>query len=193
MKKTFLFIIIVSYSINSLAQKKNKKTITSISKTVITQTDGISVEAIKNNFYVLFNNGLSKDTLSKTVGNKQTDCKIIPFNAKTNKLYLVSWIEKNTTQTATKTEDKTLTYSEIFDTNSKSKVFSNIQTSTKIKEQVFLDKLKNASETQERTRNEGFVVTILPDGDLSLKTKTQENKMTFDLVAKKYIDAKKRK
>ena len=44
------------------------------------------------------------------------------------------------------------------------------------KAQVFLDKLKNASETQERMRREGFEFFLNADGTITQKNKTQENK-----------------
>lgn len=195
MKNLFLIILIPIFISNSFAQK-NKKTNTKTSEkiNIVAKADNLTAEIIKNNFYLFANNGKSKDTLSKkTFENLPTETKILSFKSKGNKLYFLTWNEKTLIQSATKTEDKTFTNSEIFDISSKTKVFTNIQIATKIKEQVFLDRLKNASETQERLRNEGFVVTLLPDGDLSLKTKTQENKMTYDATQKKYIDLKKKK
>lgn len=195
MKNIFLIILISILTSNSFAQKKKKTDTKTVEKiNVVAKADNLTAEIIKNNFYLFANNGKSKDTLSKkTFQNLPTETKILGFKSKGNKLYFLTWNEKTIIQTATKTEDKTFTNSEIFDVSSRTKVFTNIQIATKIKEQVFLDRLKNASETQERLRNEGFVVTLLPDGDLSLKTKTQENKMTYDAAQKKYIDLKKKK
>ena len=159
------------------------------------KADNVSVEIIKNNFNIYILNGKIKDSINiKTVGAAvPTDCKLVSFSAKNNKLYLLTYNEKTTIQSTNKTEEITATNTEIFDVVNKTKVFSNIQKSTKITEKVFLDRLKNASETQEKMRNEGFVTTLLPDGDLSLKTKTQENRMTYDAASKKYIDSKKKK
>ena len=194
MKKVFCLFIVCFLSLNSFSQKKKKSVLKATSANILAKSDNISAENINNTFYVFANNGKQKDTLSKkSIINAPTDCKLSNFSAKGNKLYSLTWIEKITTQSTNKSEEKTLNNTEIFDTKLKAKVFSNIQTVTKITEKVFLDKLKNASETQERMRNEGFVVSILPTGDLSLKTKTQENKMTYDIVAKKFIDIKGKK
>jgi hypothetical protein len=191
MKKQILIAILV-VSTSVFAQKK-KKTVKTETQNVIAKTDNVSAEIAKNNMYVFANNGKSKDTISvKPLGTSvPAEAKMVAFNTKNNKLYMVTWIEKNMTKTVTKTEIATIVNSEIYDIATKTKVFENKQTATNIKEQVFLDKLKNASETQERNRNEGFVVTLLPDGDLSLKTKTQDSKMTYDVVAKKYSIKKK--
>ena len=193
MKKVFCLFIVCFIVVNSFAQKK-KSVANKSASNILAKSDNVSAENINNTFYVFANNGKLKDTLSKkNITNTPTDCKISSFTAKGNKLYTLTWIEKTTTQSTNKSEEKTLNNTEIFDVKLKAKVFSNIQTATKTTEKVFLDRLKNASETQERMRNEGFVVSILPTGDLSLKTKTQENKMTYDIVAKKFIDIKGKK
>lgn len=194
MKKLLLLVLITLSISSSFAQKKKKTVAKALSANILSKIDNLTVEFSKNNLLLFANSGKLKDTISiKSTEYPISDCKISSFTAKGNKLYLMTWNEKATTQTATKTEEKTFANSEIYDVASKTKVFANIQTATKIKEQVFLDRLKNASETQERMRNEGFVVTLLPDGELSLKTKTQENKMTYDVAAKKYVDVKKKK
>jgi hypothetical protein len=190
--KKLILLAILSVTTTIVAQKKKKSGKTE-SQNVIAKTDNISAEIAKNNMYIFANNGKLKDTISvKSLGTSvPIEAKIVAFNTKNNKLYMVTWIEKNMTKTVTKTEIATIVNSEIYDIATKTKVFENKQTATNIKEQVFLDKLKNASENQERNRNEGFVVTLLPDGDLSLKTKTQDSKMTYDAVAKKYSIKKK--
>ena len=195
MKKILLLLLISFTCLNAIAQKKGKSN-SKVSKTnVLAKSDNVTVEIVKNNFNLYVSNGKIKDSINiKTVGTTvPTDCKLTAFTSKNNKLYLLTYNEKTIIQSVNKTEEITAANAEIFDIVSKSKVFSNVQKATKITEKVFLDRLKNASETQERMRNEGFVVTLLPDGDLLLKTKTQENKMTYDAVTKKYIDVKKKK
>jgi hypothetical protein len=105
-------------------------------------------------------------------------------------LYLITWIEKITVKTDLKTEDIINLHSEIYELSSKKQVVANIQITKNITEKVFLDKLKNASETQQRVRREGFEFILLPEGDIVLKTKTQENKMMYNPIDKKYVDAK---
>jgi ribosomal silencing factor RsfS len=105
-------------------------------------------------------------------------------------LYLITWIEKITIKTDLKTEDIINLHSEIYELSSKKQVVANTQITKNITEKVFLDKLKNASETQQRVRREGFEFILLPEGDIVLKTKTQENKMMYNPIDKKYVDAK---
>ena len=195
MKKIFLITLLSVFCLSANAQKK-KKSIGKVAKTsALAKADNVTIEINKNNFNVYILNGKVKDSIliKPLSGTAPADCKLVAFTSKATKLYCLTYSEKSQVLSTNKTEDITNTNTEIFDITSKTKVFSNVQKSTKITEKVFLDRLKNASETQEKMRNEGFIVTILPNGDLSLKTKTQENKMTFDVVAKKYIDIKKKK
>lgn len=121
-----------------------------------------------------------------------SDCKITPFNSKGVKFYAVSWTEKAITETKLKTEEATTTFTEICDFTSKSKVLSNAQTTTKISEIVFLDKNQTVSETREKVRREGFEFSITPDGDVILKNKSQENRLSYNATEKKFVGMKKK-
>lgn len=195
MKKLLILALVTLLCTNSFSQKKKSTSKKAFASSVLAKADNLTAEIVKNNFYLFVNNGKKKDTITIKSIDKiiPTDCKITSFSAKATPLYLLTWTEKSNTNTPTKTEDITQNYSEIYEITSKTKAFANIQTSSKIKEQVFLDKLKNASETQERMHNEGFTFTLTKEGDVVLSTKKQENKMTFDVATKKYIDAKKKK
>jgi 16S rRNA U516 pseudouridylate synthase RsuA-like enzyme len=108
-------------------------------------------------------------------------------------LYLLSWQEKTNTKTPTKTEDILTIYTKVYDITSKKEVFSNYQITNNITEQVFLDKNKTVSETQNKIRREGFEFTLNPDGSITQKSKNQENKWVYDATKKEYLDAKKKK
>ncbi len=195
MKKLFLLILISFFSICSNAQKKKKST-TKVSKTsVLAKVDNLTVEIIKNNFNIYIINGKLKDSINiKTVGAMPpTNCALKSFIAKGIKMYLLTYNEKSLVQNPNKTEDITATNSEILDISTKTKVFTNIQKTTKITEKVFLDKLKNASETQEKMRNEGYTFTLLPDGDISLNSKNKSSMFSYDLASKQFIETKKKK
>ena len=194
MKKTFLLILLSVFCLNLNAQKKKKVT-SKISKTnVLAKSENVSVEINKNNFNIYMVNGKVKDSINiKTIGTTNPmDCKLKLFSTKGNKFYLLTYIEKSIVQNPNKTEDITVTYSEVFDIVTKTKVYVNIQKSTKITEKVFLDKLKNASETLEKIRNEGYNFTLLPDGDISLSSKSKSSKLSYDIVSKQYLEPKKR-
>jgi hypothetical protein len=192
--KKIVFIIVLSVFCTSVYSQKKKALKKTPSATVLAKSDKVAAEIFKNNFYL----SLSSKTPKDTIIIKSIDPAIVPTGAKISSyitkgfpLCLVTWTEKNVITTKLKTTSATKTYSEIFDLATKTKVFSNIQTLTNIKEIHFLDSKQTVSETIERNQNEGFVFTLKPTGDISLRTKTQENKMGFDVNTKKYIASRK--
>ena len=192
MKKMMVLVFVSLFCVSICAQKKKPiaKKATSI---VLAKAANLSAEIVKDNFYLFINNVNSKDTIVlKTIDVKNLpyDCKILAFTTKSTPLYLITWIEKITIKTDLKTEDIINLHSEIYELSSKKQVVANTQITKNITEKVFLDKLKNASETQQRVRREGFEFILLPEGDIVLKTKTQENKMMYNPIDKKYVDAK---
>lgn len=185
MKNVFCLLVLFC-SVSGFSQKKKKATSKEPAPISIVKLDNLNAEIIKNDFYLFRMDKLAKkDTmLLRTYTDKMlpTDCKIVKFSCKNIPMYNLSWTEKATTETKTKKEEIVATYSQIWNPTTKTKVFENIQTATKIKEQVFLDKLKTASETQERNRNEGYVFTLLPNGDFTLKNKSVESKYTYNVT-----------
>jgi hypothetical protein len=196
MKKTILLVLFSFLCMTTYSQKKKKslKSKTVSSSSALAKADNVTAELIKDKFYLFKNvSKTQKDTIStKIVDPKSipTDCKLESFVTKTKKLYYLSWIEKTSNTSTNKTEEIIQTNSQIFDVDSKVKLYDNIQKSTKISEKVFLDRLKNASETQEKMRNEGYIFTKTKDGDILLNSKTKEIKMTFDLAKNQYIPKK---
>jgi hypothetical protein len=104
----------------------------------------------------------------------------------------LSWTEKTLNKTDLKTEDITTVYSNVYEITSKKQVFYNTQLTNHIVEKVFLDRLKNASETQERMRREGFEFTLNADGTITQKNKTQENKLIYDATKMEFVNSKKK-
>ncbi|MBC7555582.1 MAG: hypothetical protein H7195_01325 [Chryseobacterium sp.] len=175
------------------AQKKKIKK-SGATTSVLTKAENVSAEMVnKNLFAIRANSGVRKDSVMiKTFrdNSKPTALKITPFTAKGKKLFLISWSENVITTTKLKTEDALMVFSEIVNFETKSKVLSNTQTTVNIKEIHFLDAKQTVSETLQKVRREGFELNLNPDGDVSLKSKTQENKLTFNtdknlFVAKK--------
>ncbi len=194
MKKLFLLILISFFCINANAQKKKKSNIKITKTNVLAKTDNISVEINNNNLNLYINNGKLKDSINiKSLTITPTECKIKAFTTKNNTFYLLTYLEKSMIQNPNKSEDITVTNSEIYDIVSKTKVYGNIQKTTKITEKIFLDRLKNASETQEKMRNEGYIFALMTDGDISLSSKTKSSKLTYDLTTKQFIENKKKK
>ncbi len=192
MKKTILLFTFILFC-NTTFSQKNSSSKKTTSSNVLAKIENISAEVVKNNFYLFITN---KDAKKDTILLKSMDenklplqCKISPFVAKGIKLYSVSWTENKITQTKLKTEDATSTFTEICNVTSKTKLVSNAQTSVKIKEIHFLDAKQTASETIQKVRNEGLVLSITVEGAVILKSKTQENKMTYNPTENKFVNA----
>ena len=157
--------------------------------------DNLVAEVKKGNFQVTINEkGKEKDAMivkeAVAANFAPTNTKLSSFNVKDVKLYLLTWTEKVTTKTDLKTEEINTIYTVIYEINAKKQVFSNTQTTTNITEKVFLDKLKNASETQQRIRREGFEFTLNPDGTVTQKSKKQQNNWMYDAAKMEYVTKK---
>ena len=198
MKKIFFVAVIILFSSSNYSQKKKVlKPVATKTTAGLAKVDNLVAEIKSGNFQITINeNGKSKDAIiikSADAKFAPTDCKLTSFTANGAKLYLLVWSEKTTTKTDLKTENIVTINSQVFDLVTKTQVFSNFQTTNNITEKVFLDKLKNASETQERIRREGFEFILNADGSITQKNKTQENKWIYDAKEVKYTDAKKKK
>ena len=199
MKKNLILIAVLLISIANYGQKKKVATKAPVAKGTpsIAKVDNLVAEVKNGNFQIsIVEKGKTIDAITvKSVDSKfaPVDGKLTAFTANGAKLYLLTWTEKTATKTDLKTEDIATIYSQVYEISSKTQVFSNFQTTNNIVEKVFLDKLKNASETQEKVRREGFVFTLNPDGSIVQKSKNQENKWVYDAAAVKYVDAKKKK
>ena len=190
--KKILLLFVISSIFNTVYSQKKKPT-QQISSSVLAKSDNLSVEIVKNNLCLLIaNKGAKKDTIvlkNKVDNSLPKECKIQSFLAKNLKLYSISWIENKLTETKLKTEDATTVYTELCDIASKTKLLSNAQTTTKIKEIHFLDTKQTVSETIQKVRNEGFVLSLTKEGDVILKNKTQENKLTYNPTENKLVNA----
>lgn len=199
MKKNLILIAVLLISVANYGQKKKVATKVPVTKTTpsIAKSDNLVAEVKDGNFQLsITDKGKTTDAITiKTVDSKfaPVDGKLTAFTANGAKLYLLTWTEKTVTKTDVKSEDIVTIYSQVYEITSKKQVFSNFQTTNNIVEKVFLDKLKNASETQEKVRKEGFIFTLNPDGSIVQKSKNQENKWVYDAAAVKYVDAKKKK
>lgn len=190
MKKHILFILLLTSGFASAQNKKKNPVQKEPVAVVLTKTEDLVAEIIKNNLYTFRLDGKSKkDTLllkNLTGTPTPTDCTIKKFKVKDTPMYLITWKEQASMQTTLKKEEVTNTCNQIWDPKTKTKVFENEQKSTTIKEQVFLDKLKTASETQQRMRNEGYVFTLLPSGEFTLRNKMAESKYSYNPLTAKF-------
>jgi hypothetical protein len=197
MKRNLILILVVLLSVANYGQKKKSTKAVAKPTSTLAKVDNLIAEVKTGNFQLTINeNGKPKDAIVVKAADAKftpTDCKLTAFKANGATLYLLNWTEKTLNKTDLKTENITTIYSKVYDITTKAEVFSNYQTTNNIVEKVFLDRLKNASETQEKIRREGFEFILNPDGSITQKNKTQENKWTYDAKAVKYVDAKKKK
>jgi len=191
MKRIILLLVVALVCTMTYSQKK--KVVKSAASFTLTKSGNLSIELIKNNLYLFIANKLKKDTiLLKTYAGSAApnDCKITSFTAKGTPLTLVTWSESAIIETKEKTENRLQIYSEIWNTATKTKPLSNIQVTTNSKEIQWLDKLKNASQTVEKKRSEGFEFTLTKEGEVKLKNKTQENTMIYNASSNVYQNGK---
>ncbi len=188
MKKIILLVVLSFVVTTSFAQKKKAgKTTSSLAK-----IDKLVAEVKAGNFQLTIDG--KEAIVVKPVDAKfaPSDVKLIAFMTSGTKLYLLSWTEKTQNKTDLKLEDSTTIYSIIYEIASKKQVFSNSQLTSNITEKVFLDGLKQASETQQKIHKEGFEFALNPDGSVTQKNKKQENKLVYDSVKMEYIDVRKK-
>jgi hypothetical protein len=192
MKKIVLLVCVALLSVNSYSQKKKAPAASG----GFAKVDNLIAEVKSGNFQVtITENGKPKDAMIvKAADAKFTpmNCKLSSFTAAGTKLYLLTWSEKTENKTDLKTEDIATVYSIVYEIPNKKQVFSNTQITNHITEKVFLDKLKNASETQEKIRREGFEFTLNTDGSIIQKNKTQQNNWVYDVAKMEYIAKKKK-
>jgi hypothetical protein len=192
MKKSILLLTILFTVTSTFGQKK--KASKSVDSSALVKVNNLSVVLIQNNLYLFIENkGAKKDTIllkKYNIKGNPTDCKITAFTTKGTTLNLISWSETAVTESKEKTENKTMKYNEIWNVKTKSKAFSNLQTTTKVKEIQYLDKSKNASQTVDKIRNEGLAFTLTKEGDVYLKNKTQENTLSYNASSNVYQNLK---
>ncbi len=194
MKKIILFAFVALLSVNCFSQKKNSVAKNTASTSVFPKLDNLQVEIKRGNFQVTISEkGKTNDMLIvKAVDGSfaPTNCKLSSFMASGVKLYLLTWTENNVVKTNLKTEDRTTIYSVIYEIASKKQVFSSYQLTNHITEIVSLGGTA-ATETQEKMRREGFEFTLNPDGSVTQKNKTQQNKLVYDPAKMEFVAKKK--
>jgi hypothetical protein len=205
MKKIVLLVVLLLCATFAYSQKKKpaKK-----SANAIAMADNLSATLTPGKDQYIFEfladaNGKKDSLFSRKINvsgnaksaetknnNIPTACKITPFLAKGTKLYTISWTTTNHTEVTDKVEDKMQIYTEVWNAATKKQLLANVQTATKIKEILWLDKLKNASQTSEKLRKEGSLFTLTPEGDVVLTGKSQESKLAYNPATDKYDGVK---
>lgn len=184
--KNLALCICVLFTLTITAQKKKKSVNAPKVPAVVSvaKFENLSAEMIKTDLYLFRIDGKAKkDTLLiKSFPGivKPLEMVIKKFTAATTPLYCLTWKENNIIDTKIKKEEIASSFTQIWNPTTKTKLVENEEKKTKITEQVFLDKLKTASETQIKNRSEGNLLTILPNGDYVLSNKNSQTKYVFN-------------
>jgi len=185
MKKFALLLMVLSISF-TYAQKKKTKPSSATSPTILIKNGTASVVFDKKRDLYLV---VAKDSLllskSKTDFNP-SNVKITPVKIKTNTFYCVSWNETVKTDTKMKKEVSAVTESQIWNPTTKTLLIGNTQKTVDIAEIVFLDRLKTATETQYKKRSEGYLFTLLANGDFTLSNKSATTKYSYNEKSSRY-------
>lgn len=201
MKSLLIALLLALIPTSIFAQKAKTKSGSSTITSTLATFENLKAEIIteegKQKLVISIENAgkkenvILKELITKDKNQFPMNVKINSFTVSGVKLYHFSYTENIKTETKLKKEDALVTTNEILDFSStKVKILSNIQTISKIKETVFLDKNKTASEEVEKTRKEGFEFTLTKDYEVILSTKTQTNKYKFNPITRRY-DPKK--
>lgn len=199
MKKALLlfFSIVLSCSVYGQKAKKTapKSKVATAKKTALAKSDNLTAELLEKKDAHLFFTLAGKDTLfSKPVQKKDgtpAEVKIVPFTSGGAKLHLISWQQnKKIGDAKTKLENITESRSEVWDVAAKKMVFENTYTVNNITEVVWLDANKTASKTEEKIRRGGAECTLSAQGDIVLKNKSQESKLTYNAAQQKFVAKK---
>lgn len=190
MKRMILLALVAMMSVTAYSQKKKPTAAKPTASAGLAKADNLVAEVKKGNFQVTINeNGKEKDAMIvKAVDAKfaPTNVKLSSFTASGTKLYLLTWTEVVQIKTAKKTEDITNVYSVIYEVANKKQVFSNTQMTNHITEIVSLGGTA-ATETVEKIRRDGFEFMLNPDGSVTQKSKTQQNKWVYDVAKIEYV------
>lgn len=193
MKKIILFALLLVVSLSYSQKKSNSKTKIAATTNVLGKLDNLTIEmsSDKTNPKMLLL--IKKDTGIETLELNNSSSNFKPLNVElkaftTNgtKLYFITWKENSKTETKLKKENIETVTSQIWNITDKELLIGNVKKKTHIIETVYLDKLKSATETQERNKSEGYDFILLTNGDFILKTKTQDANYVYNVASKKY-------
>ncbi|WP_136666582.1 hypothetical protein [Flavobacterium sp. H122] len=191
MKKIALLLMILTVSL-SYGQKKKKKVkpVKTVSAALAKSGDASVVFNKKKDLYLV----VVKDSMLLTknrAGFIPANVKITPVKIKTNTFYCVTWNETQKTDTNVKKEVAAVTENQIWNPSTKTLLVGNTHKAVDVTETEFLDRLKTASQTVYKKRNEGFEFKLLDNGDFTLSNKAVSTKYSYNEKSLKYEPVRK--
>lgn len=192
MKKIALLLMVLSVGL-TYGQKKKKSTASKAKAPagVLAKAGDASVLFNKKNDLVL---AIAKDTmiLSKSKSDfAPSNVKVAPVKVKTNTFYCVTWNETQKKDSKDKKETAAVTENQLWNPATKTLLIGNTQKAVEVQEIEYLDKLKTASQTVYKKRNEGYQFTLLGNGDFTLSNKTSSTKYAYNDKSSRYEPVKK--
>ena len=191
MKKIALLLMVLSVSL-SYGQKKKKKAVAAKSTAgVLAKSGNASVTFNKKKDLYLV---VAKDSMLLTKNRSDfnpSNVKVAPVKVKSNTFYCVTWNETEKKESKLKKEIAAVTENQLWNPTTKTLLIGNTQKAVEVQEIEFLDKLKTASQTVYKKRNEGYQFTLLGNGDFTLSNKTSSTKYTFNEKSSRYEPVKK--
>lgn len=198
MLKLLTVILLSCCSFTVSAQKKKAPAAPKNSKRIMGTSFSTTAELFSTKagsaFYLIA--GPAQDTLflrqfePKSV--EPTETTITEFTSKGTKLISVSWKEVAVTKSNNKTENGITVQTKIFNPATKAVVFENNQCTVNISEIVSLSGTE-ATKTVEKIRRDGCECRISQDGDVTLTSKTRNDRLVYDPKEGKYVSAPKKK
>lgn len=186
MKKITILLLILSVSIVYGQKKKKKITSSSATTSVLAKSGNASVVfSKKKDLYLVVLKDSMLLTKNRTDFNP-TNVKLTPVKAKSNTFYCVTWNETQKTDTKLKKEVAAVTENQIWNPVTKTLLIGNTHKAVDVSEIEFLDRLKTASQTVYKKRNEGYVFTLLGNGDFTLSNKSVTTKYAYNEKSSKY-------
>lgn len=186
MKKIALLLMVLTVSL-SYGQKKKKKNKSTKAATVALAKSGDASVVFnkKKDLYLV----VSKDSMLLTKNRADfspSNVKVAPVKVKANTFYCVTWNETQKTDTKLKKEVAAVTENQIWNPITKTLLVGNTQKAVDVTEIEFLDRLKTASQTVYKKRNEGYLFTLLGNGDFTLSNKAVSTKYTYNEKSSRY-------
>jgi hypothetical protein len=185
MKKIALLLLILTVSL-SYGQKKKKKAKSSKATTALAKSGNASVVFNKKKDLYLV---VLKDSMLLTKSRADfspANVKVTPVKVNANTFYCVTWNETQKTDSKNKKEVAAVTENQIWNPTTKTLLIGNTQKAVDVTEIEFLDRLKTASQTVYKKRNEGYVFTLLGNGDFTLSNKAVTTKYSYNEKSSKY-------
>lgn len=181
MKKIIVLLMVISTGFTYAQKKKTSTTAGTLAKNGTASV----VFNKKNDLFLV----VSKDSMLLTKSRADfspMNVKIAPVKVKTNTFYCVTWNESQKTDTKLKKEVAAVTENQIWNPATKTLLIGNTQKAVDVTEIEFLDRLKTASQTVYKKRNEGYIFSLLPNGDFTLSNKSATTKYTYNDKTSRY-------